>query len=56
MSFDLHGLDAQAGLAERERLALLGSRSSSIAGGTTEVNKNIIGERNLGLPKEPAAR
>ncbi|MEU5877411.1 acyl-CoA dehydrogenase [Spirillospora sp. NPDC047279] len=34
---------------------LLASRAMTIGGGTTEVNLNVIGERILGLPRDPEA-
>jgi alkylation response protein AidB-like acyl-CoA dehydrogenase len=44
--------DYAAGLPYEVR-GMLRSRANTIEGGTTEVNKNIVGERVLGLPREP---
>ena len=45
---ELLGPDATSGPWGRDRLA---SRALSIAGGTTQVNKNIVAQRILGLPR-----
>jgi alkylation response protein AidB-like acyl-CoA dehydrogenase len=56
LATDLLGPDATAwpdGSLPFEVQGMLRSRANTIEGGTTEVNKNVIGERVLGLPREP---
>ena len=66
LAVDLLGMDAIAWPGETAATAtgygaslpaevrgMLRSRANTIEGGTTEVNKNVVGERVLGLPREP---
>ncbi len=56
LATDLLGPAATAWSGDRlphEVKGMLRSRANTIEGGTTEVNKNILGERVLGLPREP---
>ena len=58
---DLLGTDAVAwpapatgdGCLPQEVQGWMRSLANSTEGGTTDINKNILGERVLGLPKEP---
>jgi alkylation response protein AidB-like acyl-CoA dehydrogenase len=43
-----------SGSGDKYAKAIVGSFSANIAGGTDEIQKNIIGDRVLGLPREPS--
>jgi hypothetical protein len=51
LAVTLMGLD---GLSGRWARNLASAPSASIAGGTTEINRNIVAEHGLGLPREPS--
>ena len=60
LALDLLGADATAwpvgdGEAQEWTTQFLRTRANSIEGGTSEIQRNIVGERVLGLPREPDA-
>jgi alkylation response protein AidB-like acyl-CoA dehydrogenase len=53
LAVDVLGADGVVGADERMQRLFLWSRADTIYGGSNEIQKNVIGEQALGLPKEP---
>jgi len=54
LATDVLGTDVCADPADNELVhQMLVGRAQTILGGTSEIQRNILGERVLGLPKEP---
>jgi alkylation response protein AidB-like acyl-CoA dehydrogenase len=57
LAIDVLGASGVAGLEagddERLRRLFLYSRADTIYGGSNQIQRNVIGEQALGLPKEP---
>jgi alkylation response protein AidB-like acyl-CoA dehydrogenase len=53
LAIDVLGADGVAGDDDRRRRLFLYSRADTIYGGSNEIQKNVIGEQALGLPRGP---
>ncbi len=56
LGLELAGVAAVVGQTPKLTASYLGNRAMTIAGGTSEITRNTIAERILGLPRDPLLR
>ncbi|WP_258080690.1 acyl-CoA dehydrogenase family protein [Nocardia nova] len=57
LAVDVLGLDVTSGFGDNELVhKMLVARAQTILGGTSEIQRNILAERVLGLPREPVKK